>query len=113
MRRTPCLRCHRTFTGQGSYCPSCRQYPGRPTRARRLDGAKQYGPEYQHNRALILRGDPPCHWCTRPHATVADHLVPYSQGGTDALTNLVPACVGCNQLRSRGRTPPAWGAVGR
>lgn len=103
-RRTPCLRCHRTFTGHGSYCPSCRQYPGRPTRARRLDGAKPYGAEYERNRALILRGDPPCHWCRHRSATTADHVVPYSRGGDDSPSNLRPACWPCNHARSRGAT---------
>jgi hypothetical protein len=29
-------------------------------------------------------------------ATTADHVVPKAKGGTDAMTNLVAACVQCN-----------------
>lgn len=32
-------------------------------------------------------------------ATTADHLVPRSRGGPDALVNLRPACAPCNRQR--------------
>lgn len=31
-----------------------------------------------------------------PRAATVDHLVPKSRGGSNALTNLVPACLPCN-----------------
>jgi len=34
----------------------------------------------------------------------ADHVLPLSQGGTDAMTNLAWACKACN--RSKGSKPP-------
>lgn len=40
-----------------------------------------------------------CHLCGGPGATSADHLVPRSKGGTDALDNLRPAHLGCNIAR--------------
>lgn len=40
-----------------------------------------------------------CHLCGRPEADTADHITPWSQGGTDALTNLASAHVRCNQMR--------------
>lgn len=36
--------------------------------------------------------------CTR-RATTKDHLIPYSHGGSDALSNLRPACKPCNSKR--------------
>lgn len=33
-------------------------------------------------------------------ADTLDHLMPYSQGGTDSVTNLRPACRHCNSLRA-------------
>lgn len=39
-----------------------------------------------------------CAWCdvTVGHEVEIDHVVPRCRGGTDALTNLVPACLDCN-----------------
>lgn len=43
-----------------------------------------------------------CHWCSielnRVSVTV-DHLIPKSKGGRDAPSNMVPACLACNNLR--------------
>lgn len=60
--------------------------------------ARGYDAEYRHNRATVLDGDPPCHWCARP-ATVADHVIALADGGTSHLDNLVPSCVPCNARR--------------
>lgn len=40
-----------------------------------------------------------CHLCGRPGATTADHLIPRSKGGSDALANLRPAHTSCNSAR--------------
>lgn len=37
----------------------------------------------------------PCSYCGDP-ATVIDHVVPLSRGGTNELANLAPACAPCN-----------------
>ena len=42
--------------------------------------------------------------CTET-ATTADHIVPRSQGGSDQLDNLRPACRPCNQHRGNGPDP--------
>lgn len=39
-------------------------------------------------------------------ATTKDHVIPVEQGGTDALSNLRPACLSCNSKRqNRNRGP--------
>lgn len=40
-----------------------------------------------------------CHLCEKPGATTADHLVPRSLGGSDAIENLRPAHKLCNSRR--------------
>jgi hypothetical protein len=42
--------------------------------------------------------DTPCGWCFVNWATVYDHMVPFSRGGSNALTNLMPSCERCNNL---------------
>jgi len=39
-----------------------------------------------------------------PRTATIDHVVPLGEGGLDHLTNVVPACTACNQLRSRETT---------
>lgn len=61
-----------------------------------------------------------CHLCGLPGATSADHVIPWSHGGPNALENLEPAHQGCNSVRHAlplamwfarhpVRTPPALG----
>ena len=62
---------------------------------------------YRRNRARILAGNPTCYLCGQPidptlhhqdpKAGTAHHLTPHAHGGTDDLTNLVPAHLDCNQ----------------
>lgn len=40
-----------------------------------------------------------CHLCLKPGATTADHIVPRSKGGSDAISNLRPAHGRCNYRR--------------
>ncbi len=40
-----------------------------------------------------------CHLCTYPGADTADHVIPRSKGGTNAITNLRPAHGACNSAR--------------
>lgn len=55
--------------------------------------------EYQRNRKIVLESNNyMCHYCNGP-ATTADHITPVSQGGTNELSNLLPACHDCNSTR--------------
>ena len=56
-------------------------------------------PIYRANRLLLLQDNPDCaiglDCCTRI-ATTADHIIAVSEGGSDELENLRPACRPCN-----------------
>ena len=56
-------------------------------------------PIYRANRKLLLQDGPDCaiglDCCTRI-ATTADHIIAVSEGGSDELENLRPACRPCN-----------------
>jgi 5-methylcytosine-specific restriction endonuclease McrA len=55
--------------------------------------------EYKRNRKIILEtNNYICHYCGLP-ATTADHIQPVSKGGTNELSNLLPACHKCNSTR--------------
>lgn len=52
--------------------------------------------------AIYLRDGLRCVYCQRPASVVVlsvDHVVPWCAGGTNAITNLVTACLGCNSRR--------------
>lgn len=64
--------------------------------------------EYKRNRKIILESNNYiCNYCNG-HATTADHIIPVSKGGSNELSNLLPACSSCNstrQNRDRVRLP--------
>lgn len=57
-------------------------------------------------RTIILRD--PCAYCGGV-GTQLDHVLPRTQGGTDVMRNLAPACGRCNREKSN-RTPEQWKA---
>jgi hypothetical protein len=48
----------------------------------------------------LWRGQP-CHYCDEPAASW-DHIIPRALGGSNDPSNLVPACLPCNQDKSDG-----------
>mgnify|MGYP002041581375 CR=1 FL=1 len=54
--------------------------------------------------AVLERDHGVCWICGRPGADTADHLVPRSRGGSNALCNLAAAHARCNYARGN-RTP--------
>lgn len=43
-----------------------------------------------------------CAYCGRRRKLTQDHFTPLSKGGEHTLSNIVPACMPCNQLKSDG-----------
>jgi len=63
------------------------------------------------NRELFRRDRHTCLYCLQKlpdRRLTRDHVVPVSKGGTDSWTNVVSACVACNQ-RKGARTPEQAG----
>ena len=55
--------------------------------------------EYKRNRKIVLEASQyTCHYCNAP-ANEADHIIPVSFGGTNEVSNLLPACKKCNSGR--------------
>jgi 5-methylcytosine-specific restriction endonuclease McrA len=49
-----------------------------------------------------------CVYCwEQPEVLTQDHIVPLSRGGSDYITNIVPACRSCNASKG-ARTPEEW-----
>jgi HNH endonuclease len=98
-----CVQCGAPFKPRhpkNRHCPAHeqhgREHAGPSTRAQNA--------EYYRNRRIILANHPACHWCGQP-ATQADHLTPVARGGSNELSNLVPACQHCNLSRQAN---PNW-----
>lgn len=87
-------------------CPDCKQLhsgTGRCHTCRATTTQRGLGWTHQQAAAIILTGDPLCHWCKIRPATTADHVTPRSHGGPtglDHLGNYVPACKPCNYGRT-------------
>lgn len=75
------------------YSPSTRwQHPaGMESRA-----SRGYGPQWDKQRAIVLREEPWCRYCLavgrRTPSTTVDHMLPKDRGGTDARSNLCGCC---------------------
>jgi 5-methylcytosine-specific restriction protein A len=70
-------------------------------------------------RRAILQRDPICRHCHTRQSTIADHIIPVAEGGTDTITNGQGLCDPCHHTktqaearrgqarrRSRGQLPP-------
>ena len=60
-------------------------------------------------RDVFARWAAQCCYCDAP-ATHLDHVQPLSRGGRDVLSNVVPACAGCN-LAKAALTLAEWALV--
>jgi 5-methylcytosine-specific restriction endonuclease McrA len=58
-------------------------------------------------RGILERDEHICQYCAKKGNTV-DHVIPRSRGGSSAPTNLVCACLSCNQKKA-DRTPAEAG----
>lgn len=59
-------------------------------------------------RGILERDEHICQYCGCKKANTVDHVMPRSRGGTSAPTNLVAACLSCNQKKA-DRTPDEAG----
>jgi hypothetical protein len=79
------------------------------TLAKRMDGLGLTLSDYldkkkvrhQHRQAIFNAFDHKCAYCGQP-AQSLDHVKPKHKGGQNLSSNLVPACLACNQ--SKGST---------
>jgi 5-methylcytosine-specific restriction endonuclease McrA len=89
-------------------CPSCLRRQQRQKDQRRGSSSQRgYGGEWRKLREQVIAAHPYCSICghtgTKDNPLSLDHILPRSQGGTDALSNLRVLCLHHNQQRSRGR----------
>jgi len=96
-----CVDCRRK-TALSPRCAPCRQAFRRIQEARRPSRQERgLDAEYERNRASVLEANRRynrglCNYCGTAPATTADHRIPRSIGGTNDISNLVPACAWCN-----------------
>jgi 5-methylcytosine-specific restriction protein A len=82
------------------------RYGRKRTTARRGGSAtlRDTSAAYERQRVAMLDNDPLCRYCfNRGHvtaATIADHIVALSLGGSNDPANLAPACKACNDAKA-------------
>lgn len=83
------LVCNRCYLGrsQAGTVPTIRQRIEQATTNHRL-------------RFLVDRDGPICHYCRRVEGNTIDHKQPKSKNGSNHHSNLVLACVKCNQEKA-------------
>ena len=93
----PCstvIEVDRSWKGaRGARCQRCARIWDRRAGTARERG---YDREYDENRAILLSKPQNCWKCGLPGADSADHVIPRSRGGSNALSNLRPAHEACN-----------------
>jgi 5-methylcytosine-specific restriction protein A len=103
-----CMRTYPIGELKRGRCPACAKAMQRAKDARRgTTTARGYGSEWRKLRAQVIAASPACAICghtgSKDNPLSVDHILPRSQGGTDALSNLRVLCLRHNQLRPRGR----------
>lgn len=83
--------------------------PAKPwSRGRFEEDKRKRGRAGQRDRAQVLLEEPLCRTCLEAGKTVAseevDHIVPLSQGGTDARDNKQGLCTPCHRAKTAGES---------
>lgn len=68
-------------------------------RQARLSGAEG-GHSYKEWEELLKKHQGKCFYCATTEKITKDHVIPVSKGGSDNITNIVPACVSCNSKKN-------------
>lgn len=74
--------------------PSVRKASHARRRARELNAVGSFTPE--EFRLLCITYDNRCVYCSRKSVLTPDHKVPLARGGSNLISNIVPACKSCN-----------------
>lgn len=94
-----CLGCGKPVA-KGSRCPSCKRANIQRRKSQGLTGERGSTHASRQRRQNVLkRARHECFYCG-DRATIADHFVPLSRGGSDTEENLVAACRLCNQRKA-------------
>ncbi len=85
---------------RGGRCAEhARQYRHQAEQRRPSAATRGYDAKWRRIRASFLRHHPYCAICGA-EATVVDHVLPLSQGGTHEWANLQPLCVSCHNRKT-------------
>lgn len=96
------------FDTNGLYCLWCGA--DRPLKVKKSSKKKRNKPNIGwRRRAEVFRVyGRACWYCeATPKDLTIDHYVPWSEGGTNRLSNLRPACRSCNEEKAN-MMPEAW-----
>lgn len=106
LKRTTLLRakkiCPSVDCSNPQPCPIHTRAPGwsiRPSprrRRRRLSGWE----EQKRAHRVLRRDNYICHVCGEQRATIADHVLPVAQGGSDDESNMKGICSRCNKKKT-------------
>ncbi len=98
---TPCSvpGCPRPAVSGGRCELHAREHRARQEANRPSAAARGYDARWRRIRAKFLKAHAECVECGAP-ATVADHIVPLSQGGTNDWDNLQPLCKRCHDRKT-------------
>jgi 5-methylcytosine-specific restriction endonuclease McrA len=68
-------------------------------RARILGNGGSHTPQEWRDKVSLFAGC--CVYCGETKKLTRDHRIPLTRGGTDYITNIVPACLTCNASKGK------------
>lgn len=102
----PCSQCSERYekiSNRGTTCPKCTKKNRHKKIVKRNARRKALrrgaiGPTHTESqwRELVSKYGGYCAYCRIKPVEHRDHVIPVSEGGTDAIDNIMPACATCN-----------------